>query len=82
MNSPRWRELRKKVLERDNYACNLCGEDGTAESLEVHHTRYDRFGEEDGTELVTLCHSCHEAVGQLPRDVQRSKWEGELEAVV
>ncbi len=51
-----WRELRKKVLIRDNYECQHCG---SKENLEVHHITYRRVFREWLSDLITLCKSCH-----------------------
>lgn len=50
----------KKVLYRDNFVCQCCGQRGG--DLEVHHLNgYDCFKEErtDETNGVTLCKTCH-----------------------
>jgi len=47
--SSRWRRVRKLILERDNYTCQLCGK--TNCELHVHHI--------NPTSLITLCKSCH-----------------------
>ncbi len=57
MRSPEWRKLRKRILERDGYKCLLCGEEAT----EVHHLNYDRFGHEQETDLIAVCHDCNQA---------------------
>ena len=54
-----FRELRRKVLERDNYACTECGDE---ETLIVHHIIADEYDfdllySEDNCR--TLCRSCH-----------------------
>lgn len=53
-----WRELRVKVLERDNYICCRCK---TNPATEVHHKTYERWMEELLTDLESLCEICHEA---------------------
>jgi len=58
-NTPEYREWHKKVLERDNYTCQICG---AKEHLEVHHINHasyfpdQRFDVNNG---VTLCKGCH-----------------------
>jgi len=53
-------EVRKEVLDRDDYCCVRCG---TQENLTVHHVRYLSLG---GTHvvdnLITLCWWHHRAV--------------------
>ena len=62
---PNWQTQRQKVLERDDYQCQLCGDD--AESLNIHHIipfhDFDSYEEANRTEnLVALCNSCHSHV--------------------
>jgi 5-methylcytosine-specific restriction endonuclease McrA len=53
--------LRKKTLERDEYACKKCGlKDLTGNSLEIHHILplYSQ-GKDEIDNLITLCVNCH-----------------------
>lgn len=77
INSPEWRELRRLVYERDGGLCRSC--ERPAEN--VHHTHYKRFGEEDGTELVSLCRACHQKEHASPLRDSRARWAGLLVAV-
>lgn len=55
-----WKEIRSRVLIRDNHLCLACG----AMANVVHHRSYDREvmdGKRDG-DLVSLCFGCHEAI--------------------
>ena len=65
-----WRELANKILERDNYQCQICfvGNKGK-KSLHVHHIfswagykdfRFNEFN------LTTVCNECHKKI--------HSKW--------
>lgn len=60
--TPHWQELRRKALERDHRRCRVCNKGGV--TLDVHHTTYERRGEERLSDLVTLCRPCHEAQHQ------------------
>lgn len=61
----RWKEFRKKILDRDLNKCIVCG---STETLQVHHKQY-HFSEISKTfkdpwdynpiYLVTLCEKCH-----------------------
>lgn len=53
-----WREIRKEIIKRDDYACRICGDDT---DLNVHHIDSCRANNKS-TNLVTLCSSCHRAV--------------------
>jgi len=52
-----YRELRRQVLERDNWRCQLCG---ARMSLQVHHRQFrSQLGDDSEYNLITLCHTCH-----------------------
>ena len=54
-------EIRRKVLERDNFTCQKCGfKDATSEELEIHHIKPKIFqGKDNFKNLVALCSICH-----------------------
>lgn len=57
LQSPIWKEIRARVLERDNHTCKDCG--GPAN--QVHHESYAievKSGHDD-SKLVSLCRPCH-----------------------
>ncbi len=60
LKDPRWQKRRLKILERDNWACQTCGD--TEETLHVHHLWYEDGEPWDSPDeaLQTLCASCHE----------------------
>jgi 5-methylcytosine-specific restriction endonuclease McrA len=50
--------LRKKVLMRDDWRCQVCG---CLKNLDVHHLRRrSAMGEDLETNLITLCRDCHQ----------------------
>ena len=52
-----WQELRRQILQRDNYMCQHC--DNT-NNLEVHHLQArHKGGTDDLANLITLCENCH-----------------------
>jgi hypothetical protein len=58
LRTPEWNRTRKAALLRAGNACSL---DAThTENLEVHHSSYERLGAELTTDLVVLCHACHQ----------------------
>ncbi len=62
LKDPRWQKKRLKILERDEWTCQLCGDD--TETLHVHHKYYREKKEpwECGDfALVTVCHNCHKS---------------------
>lgn len=51
------RNIRARVLKRDNFRCISCG---GIENLDVHHLFPKSYGGEDRLEnLITLCAECH-----------------------
>ncbi len=68
--NPKWQKLRLKILERDNWACQKCGDDKS--QLQVHHRRYvygNKVWEYHETDLITLCNECHETEKELMKEV-------------
>lgn len=61
-----WSAVRKDVLERDGYTCQLCGKSGKTK-LHIHHIMKIRDGGSDHIDnLLTVCPSCHKkADGKL-----------------
>lgn len=53
--APDWRNIRRRILRRDHYACRICG---CAEKLHVHHVDHDTT-HNDPSNLITLCASCN-----------------------
>lgn len=70
---PSWSEWRRKILKRDDYTCQECGQ--TNDSNHVHHIKPVReFDDPEeahfDSNLVTLCISCHSEV-EAREDYQR-----------
>lgn len=58
VNDGNWNELRRQVLERDNYTCVYCGK--KSEYLEVDHVLpRSRGGLDTLDNLVCACRSCN-----------------------
>jgi RNA-directed DNA polymerase len=52
-----WQELRRQILQRDNYTCRHCA---NTNNLEVHHLiAKHKGGTDDPANLITLCENCH-----------------------
>ncbi len=60
--SEEWRILRQKVLVRDNYTCRGCN---VALATQVHHTTYERVGQEDLADLLSVCAPCHRGIHDI-----------------
>ena len=68
MSSDKWKCKRVERLAMDGNRCRNCG---SKFHLQVHHLRYDSFGDEDLGDLRTLCNDCHKKVtnkGRRRRD--------------
>ena len=59
-----WRATRAAVLERDNYTCYRCEKcSKNGRGLSAHHlVPRSQDGSNDMSNLITLCHSCHDIV--------------------
>lgn len=58
LQTNKWRQRRKRALERAGWRCVACG---GASRLEVHHRTYVRLKKERQGDLEVLCRSCHAA---------------------
>jgi 5-methylcytosine-specific restriction endonuclease McrA len=57
--------LRKMVLERDNWTCQICGKTSKEAQLHVHHmdpVAQNPMFQNDMDSCVTLCKTCHKMV--------------------
>lgn len=61
-------ELKKKILTRDNYTCQLCSRDRNYIVLCVHHIDYDK-NNNNPSNVITLCFACH-----AKTNVHRQYW--------
>lgn len=68
IRSDEWEKKREERLKKDGYKCQECG---TAKNLEVHHITYERLGNEDINDLITLCKECHENIHRI--DIYRKR---------
>jgi 5-methylcytosine-specific restriction endonuclease McrA len=55
-----YQNVRKRVLQRDGWRCQLCG---SMTNLEVHHQQFrSHSGEDEEENLITLCFECHSSI--------------------
>jgi hypothetical protein len=61
------RKFKRLIRERDNYTCQRCGktQEQQGRTLHVHHRDRDKFNN-DPTNLITICSSCHVWIGHNP----------------
>lgn len=75
LNSPKWAEIREKIIFRDGGMCRICG---AGKNLQVHHLRGRyRFHEEGHPEdLITLCDTCHQTIHRYfaVKDLQEARY--------
>ncbi len=60
LKDPRWQRKRLEILERDKFACKICGD--IKNQLHVHHGGYIsglKIWEYHNWALHTLCKNCH-----------------------
>jgi len=70
--NPEWKQLRREILERDDFTCRFCGRGGRFSDylLEVHHIIWRRHGGQDQpSNLMTICVECHDKL-------HYGKWKG------
>lgn len=65
-------ELKMAIRERDNYTCAICRLSGK----QVHHIDYDKMNN-NSSNLITLCASCHGATGY-----NRPYWQENLSTLL
>jgi hypothetical protein len=58
LKSDLWKDVRKKVMERDQYRCKFCNKKAT----HVHHEHYnlDTMSGKNLRHLHSVCKDCHE----------------------
>lgn len=56
LQTSQWKNIRQKVLQRDNFLCQGCLEN---RATEVHHLTYAHHKNELMFELISVCYDCH-----------------------
>lgn len=65
LESAHWKHIRKIMLRRANYRCQLCN---NKDILNVHHRTYKNKGNENYADLIVLCKSCHRTYHQKNKE--------------
>lgn len=69
---PDWEIRRRRILERDHYTCQKCGE--SEELLHVHHKKpIEDGGLHTSKNLICLCWHCHEEEHGHPVDIHTGR---------
>lgn len=65
--------IKIEIFKRDNYTCQECGA-GREAKLHVHHIMpFSRGGSDEMSNLITLCESCNQAIGNRVYDMKPKK---------
>ena len=76
-NTSIWKNIRKLVLQRDNYTCQKCKI--RKKSLDVHHKKSWRFTKDDSSDnLISLCRKCHREEDSKLQRASKGKKRGEI----
>lgn len=72
LRDPQWQKLRLEVMQREDFACELCGDNSS--TLNVHHSYYEKGKkpwEYPPESLHCLCEACHEKTHKLRTAINR-----------
>lgn len=69
--SAAWQTKRWERFILDRFACQGCGAEDWP--LDCHHLTYERLGQEEMDDLVTLCRNCHDLVEKLDWSIEQLK---------
>ncbi len=72
--------LRKEILARDNWRCQVCG---SLRNLDVHHlSRRSTLGDDTEANLITLCRACHQVQhGSIKSELGQSRGTAPTESM-
>jgi len=71
LKSPKWQKKRLEIFERDEFACQSCGD--TEEQLQIHHITYrknKKIWECENSDLLTLCAGCHKEITEIKSEIK------------
>lgn len=64
LKDPRWQKKRLKIMDRDDWTCQSCGDKET--NLNIHHKKYNGAPwEAKDDDLITICSHCHFLISKL-----------------
>jgi hypothetical protein len=70
LRSPAWAARRRVALNAAGHRFQVCNRN---QSLDVHHRTYERFGNEDPSDLTVLCRPCHKTFHSTASVVARPR---------
>lgn len=62
LDSDKWKLTREKLLKLWGHACAICNCTKEKSVLDVHHRTYERLGNEQPTDCIIVCRSCHNLI--------------------
>ena len=63
-STSRWRKIRQRILERDQYTCQICGMEGNTVD---HILARSSGGDDNESNLQCLCSRCNSSKGGINR---------------
>jgi 5-methylcytosine-specific restriction endonuclease McrA len=60
-STKQWKDFRKKLIENNNYQCEICGV-RKKKGLHIHHLDEDAYGRETKEDVVVVCSTCHKLI--------------------
>ena len=70
LGSPQWKKIRKRILKRANYKCEICK---IMKAYQVHHKHYKNIFNEKDKDLIAICGTCHQDKHKILTDEQIEK---------
>lgn len=68
LNSEKWKDKRRRVLDRDGHLCQACLK---RPATQAHHKSYEFVGQEPLFDLISVCKPCHDKLHELRRNGSR-----------
>lgn len=60
LKSEHWKQFRLHEIELAHHKCQKCGIH--SKHLDVHHLTYKRLGHERDSDVIVVCHNCHQKI--------------------
>ncbi len=77
LKTPHWQAVRRKVIQRDAFTCQLCFRRIAEADAHAHHLSYATYnliGQSLPAECVALCRSCHEKIENAKHPEVEEVW--------
>ena|SRR6266542_2090390 len=70
LGTEQWQCRRREAIQRGKFRCANCYKE---RRLQIHHLSYAHLGDEQPSDIVALCRSCHERITAEERAARRSR---------